>query len=350
MFKKRGAVRTVVLAVSMLWVLVFFSQVSVSESLEMWWYSPSATIPYFDEIFDQFEAEEPGIKVDRQYFATWPEAFQKLQIGIAAGKTPDMIRLKESYAYPIATAGGLTDLSDYLSKSEVVNLESVPESLRKLYTVGGKVYGMPLNGPILGLFYNKDLFAAAGLPVDAGPQNWSDLRDYAEKLRVPEKDQWGFAVYEYGTREFNLTWFITFIWEAGGKFWKDDYTGVALDSPEAVEALQFLVDLIYQDKTLLPPGVPKEGLVESNKIGMWIQGNWGMKFYANAAPDLNYGTALLPKHRTHGQYVSSDGLLIPEPAKNKDLGWRLIEFLLRPDVNAQLNLRDSFLPVNSITL
>jgi len=205
---------------------------------------------------------------------------------------------------------------------------------------------MPLNGPILGTFYNKDLFAQAGLPVDTPAETWDDLREYAKKLTVPEKDQWGFAVYEYGTREFNLTWMMTFIWAAGGKFWKDDYTGVAIDSPEAVEALQFLVDLIYQDKTLLPPGVPKEGLVESNKIGIWVQGNWGMKFYAKAAPDLNYGTALVPRYRTHGQYVSSDGLLIPEPAKNKDLGWKLIEFLLRPDVNTELNLRDSFLPVH----
>lgn len=314
--------------------------------IEFWWRLDSAEIPFVEKILAQFHKENTDIEVKMQYFAKWPEYLQKMQIALAGGTVPDLAFMKEVYVYDLSWKGGTVDLSEFVKRSRLVNRKTIAPAYFDLFTFKGEQIAIPFNGPIMALFYNKDLFKEAGLDPNKPPTTWQELREYAKILTKPEKKQWGFAVYEYGTREINLIWFLTFFWEAGGNFWKSDYSGINLNSSAGVEALQFLVDLIKHEKTVLPPEVPREGLIESNKIGMWMQGNWVMHNYEKYAPNLNYGVTLLPKHKDYGQYIASDGLMIPRGAKNREAAWRLIEFLLRPEVNVSFNIKDGFLPVS----
>lgn len=314
--------------------------------IEFWWRLDSPEIPFVEKILAQFHKENPDIEAKMQYFAKWPEYLQKMQIALAGGTVPDLAFMKETYLYDLSWKGATTNLAPFAKGSKVVNREMIASAYYDLYTFKGEQIAIPFNGPIMALFYNKDLFKEAGLDPNKPPTNWKELRDYARILTKPDKKQWGYAVYEYGTREINLLWFLTFFWQAGGHFWKPDYSGIDLNSLAGVEALQYLVDLIRNDKTVLPPEVPREGLIESNKIGMWMQGNWAMHNYEKYAPNLNYGVVLLPKNKDWGQYIASDGLMIPTAAKNKEAAWRLIEFLARPDINVSFNIKDGFLPVS----
>jgi multiple sugar transport system substrate-binding protein len=316
-------------------------------TIQFWWRLDSAEIPFVEDVISRFHKEHPTIDVKMQYFAKWPEYLQKMQIALAGGTAPDLAFMKEVYIYDLSWKGATTDLTEFVRRSKIVNRDMIAPQYFDLFTFKGEQIAIPFNGPIMALFYNKDLFREAGLDPNRPPTTWTELRDHARALTKPEKNQWGFAVYEYGTREINLIWFLTFFWEAGGRFWKSDYSGINLDSPAGVEALDFLVTMIRRDKSTLPPEVPREGLIESNRIGMWMQGNWALHNYVKYAPKLNYGTAPLPKHKDYGQYIASDGLMIPKTTKreNKEAAWKLIEFLLRPDVNVSFNIKDGFLPV-----
>ena len=289
-------------------------------TIQFWWRLDSAEIPFVEKIISQFHQENPNIEVKMQYFAKWPEYIQKLQIAIAGGTPPDLAHMKEPHIYDLAWKGATINVTEFVKNSKVVNRNNITPAYFDIYSFKGEQLAIPFNGPIMGLFYNKDLFREAGLDPNKPPTNWKELRDYAKKLTKPEKNQWGFAVFEYGTREINLLWFLTFFWEAGGHFWKDDYSGIRLDSPAGKEALEFLVDLIRKDKTCSPPEIPREGLIESNKVGMWMQGNWAMHNYEKYAPNLNYGVTLLPKNKEYGQYIASDGMMIPKGSKNKEAG------------------------------
>jgi len=313
--------------------------------VDFWWRLDSAEIPFVEDALSVFHQDHPNITVKMQYFARWPEYLQKFQIALASQTVPNLAFMKETYVYDLSPKGATSDLSKFVHKSDVVNRDEIHQAYFDLYAFKGEQIAIPFNGPIMGIFYNRDLFKKAGLDPEKPPQDWNALREYAKRMRIPAEDQWGFAVYEYGTREINLIWFLTFFWEAGGKFWKDDYSGIDLNTAAGKEALQFLVDMIRSDKTVLPPEVPREGLIESSKIAMWMQGNWAMHNYEKYAPNLNYGTAMLPKHKDYGQYIASDGLMIPKAANNKEDAWKVIEFFLRPDINVSFNIRSGFLPV-----
>jgi multiple sugar transport system substrate-binding protein len=176
---------------------------------------------------------------------------------------PDVLMLDNPDVQQIASSGALTPLSDYGIIGNGVEQEVLAAG-----TLNGKLYGLAPGVNSLGLFYNKDKFAAAGLTP---PTTWAELASDAKKLSGNGKYGLAFA----GTNTYEGTWqFMPWMWSNGG-------TETQLNSPQNAQALDFLASMV------------KDGSVSASVVG-WGQGDALNQFIAGKAAMMENGPWNIP--------------------------------------------------------
>jgi len=198
----------------------------------------------------------------------------------ASSKTlPDVLMLDNPDLQEIAATGGLSPLSDY-----DVDTSGFAEGILEAATYEGEVYGLAPVVNTLGLFYNEDLLAAAGIEP---PTTWDELKSASAALT--SGDQYGLAFSAIATYEGSWQ-FLPFMWTNGG-----DETD--LTSPEVAEALQLQVDLVEAgsaSKSVInwSQADVKDQFVAGN-AAMMINGPWQIPAL-NENPEIKWGTVQVP--------------------------------------------------------
>ena len=131
-----------------------------------------------NRIFDRFEAANPDIKVDLQ-FTPDADYQNRLATALRGGKGPDVAQLKAyGELQPLVEAGYLEPLNEL-----VPALADMPDTATGgvVAISDGKFYGVPYSVPVLGVFYNTDIFAANGIDV---PRTYADFVAAADKLKA----------------------------------------------------------------------------------------------------------------------------------------------------------------------
>jgi multiple sugar transport system substrate-binding protein len=176
---------------------------------------------------------------------------------------PDVMMLDNPDVQQIASSGALTPLSDY-----GITGAGVEQEVLAAGSLNGKLYGLAPGVNSLGLFYNKDLFAAKNLTP---PTTWAELASDAKTLSGNGKYGFAFA----GTNTYEGTWqFLPWMWSNGG-------TETQLTSPQNAQALDFLASLV------------KDGSVSASVVG-WGQGDALNQFIAGKAAMMENGPWNIP--------------------------------------------------------
>ncbi len=170
-------------------------------------------------IIDAFEAENPDITVE---VTTLPygDYGTALQTDLAAGTVSDVFDIE--YAnYASYQANGV------LAPLEVSNPEAYRPSLLEAYSTDGTSYALPSSFSTVVLFFNKDLFDAAGLDYPNSDWTWADEEEAALALTDQAAGVWGdhqpVSFYE----------FYKVLAQNGGEFLNEDGTAVAFNTPRA---------------------------------------------------------------------------------------------------------------------
>ncbi|HTL31148.1 MAG TPA: extracellular solute-binding protein [Tepidisphaeraceae bacterium] len=140
------------------------------------------------------------------------------------------------------------------------------------------VWALPTNTLIMALVYRKDLFLEAGLNPDHAPRNWDEFLDYARRLTVPEKSQYGFGIYSV-----QPAWTaFTFLTSNGARAVERDTSGqwrAVYDTREAAEAVRFLWQLMRQPFERDGKEISTCTLAAPTALKIyWARGQMGMQF------------------------------------------------------------------------
>jgi multiple sugar transport system substrate-binding protein len=219
----------------------------------------------------------------------------------------------------------LLPIDDQIS-ADKVDLKNYPDALVALYTVNGKHYALPKDFDTVGLWYNKQLFDAAGVKYPDATWNWQTLRDAAKKLTNMSKGVWGVAA---PLRD--QTGFYNTIPQNGGYVISDDKKSSGLDKPEAIGGIQFWTDLI-KDKsspTLAQmTDTTPESMFESGKIAMLYGGSWtATEFAQNEYTKDKVDVAVLPQGKERATVIHGLGNVISANTKNPKEAWEFVKFL-----------------------
>jgi multiple sugar transport system substrate-binding protein len=206
-----------------------------------------------------------------------------------------------------------------------VSREEFIPSLIDAFTYNGATIGIPKDFNTLGMFYNKDLFAAASLEEPTDDWTWDDLRAAAEALTDSANNVYGFGVPADAGR------FPVFVFQNGGQVMNEDFSDTLLDSPEAVEAADFYTSF-RSDGIGVIPGDLGEGwqgtLFGKGQQAMVYEGGWLIPYLADQFPDINYGVVTPPAGPAgEGNLIFTVSYVISRNSENPDAAWRLIEFL-----------------------
>ncbi|PGZ94519.1 MULTISPECIES: sugar ABC transporter substrate-binding protein [unclassified Bacillus (in: firmicutes)] len=277
-------------------------------------------VPAVDEIIKLFNQKYPNIKVKTE-LTPYAQYFQKLETAATGGALPDVLWMNGPHIVQYAEGKVIVPLSDLASKDNY-SLDNYPKSLVDLYTVDGKLYGIPKDFDTTGLWYNKKIFDEAGIPYPDNTWDWNKLKEVAKKLTNKDKGVYGFAALMG-----NQGGYYDFIWQNGGHIISDDGKSVGFDQPEAIEALKYNISFIKEGlsptQAQMTETAPSE-LFSSGKIAMMFDGPWMVPEYKKN-PDLN--VAVVPKGKQRAVAIHGLANVIAANTKHKDAAWKFVQFL-----------------------
>jgi multiple sugar transport system substrate-binding protein len=302
-------------------------------------YSKENTAPFWTKFAQAYQAKT-GTKLDVQVIS-WNDIDQQSSTMIQNNSAPDILNLNVYASY--AKDNLLWSADDVLSSS--VKSDLLPNFVAS-GTYQGKMYGMPDLSSARALFYNKDLFAQAG--IAAPPKTWDEFVTDAKKITGLGDGTVGYAM-PLGPEEAQAE-FSIWMFNNGGS-WKTDGKW-AINSPQNVQTLQFLKDLSVTDKvTQNNPGKTNRtdgafALFQSGKAGM-VVGFSPLAATLDKDAKVNYATAPMPT-RDGGQastYGVTDYLMAFKKPGNQDAVKAFYDLYYAPDQVNTFIKAEGFLPV-----
>jgi multiple sugar transport system substrate-binding protein len=281
-----------------------------------------------------FERANPGVKVK----TVGGISDDKIVAAIRGGNAPDIAQsFSTDNTGSFCASGAWTDLGPRM-KADGLSTDLFPPAVQSYIQFRGKQCAMPMLADVYGLYYNKAMFAKAG--ITRPPRTLSELTADAKKLTQRSADgtikvagfdpTWGF--YENAVAHYAPL--------VDAKWTKPDGSSNLAGDPNWVKLLQWqkgLVDWYGYDKLVrFNAGAGDEfsasNAFETGKVAMAIDGEFRTAFLADEHPELKYGTAPMPvddqSPSLYGAgYVTGNIAGIPKGAKHPEQAWALLKYL-----------------------
>jgi multiple sugar transport system substrate-binding protein len=281
-------------------------------------------------IVDAFQEENPDITVE---VTTLPygDYGTALQTDLAAGTVSDVFDIEYSNYAQFQADGVLAELA-------VSAPDSYRQSLLEAYQTDGTQFALPSSFSDVVLYYNVDMFDAAGLDYPTNDWTWVDEQAAAEALTDQAAGVWGdhqpVSFYEY----------YKALAQSGGQFLNEDGTAVAFNSPEGIEAAEWLVG---KSGTVMPTieqgqGTPDfdTNLFKEGKLGMLHSGIW--VFGAFTDVPFGWDIAVEPGNTTQASAVFSNAVGVSATSEHVDAAAKWVEFLTSSSTMVDVRLNSGW--------
>jgi multiple sugar transport system substrate-binding protein len=291
--------------------------------------------PVMDELIKAFNDSHANIEVRAQAIP-WGTLFQQLAPSVAAGRAADVAAINEDQITGFIARGALQEITPEMMRSAGLDQGRFYESLWKVAEYQGRSYGVPVHSVALVMYYNKALFRRAGLDPERPPRNRQEFLETMLRLTVDRAgrnasqpgfdpsttDQWGTVM---PTPWMGGTIYYSILLQNGGRLVSEDTTRAVFNTPEAVEALQFMVDLVRKHK-ISPSDGNEDGSITAfrqGKSAVVFNGVWLLSTLQRQA-DLEFGMAAFPRlgTREDAAWGGSSHLVLPRqrtPDPNRTL-------------------------------
>ena len=299
------------------------------------WWEPEMPAGSLRGIMDDFEAANPGITVtlvSGPYSATRDQ----IVVGAASGTLSDVVGLDGAWVNGLNKQGAITDMGPLMDGASYDRSQ-----IADIVQLGGKSVMFPLASFVYPVFVNLDIAASAG--VDTMPSTRSEFIDAAAKMTDADKNQYGWVLplslqSPGGIQNDVMSW----NWASGNSMLKDGKPD--LENPKVIETLEFIKSI--DDAGVISPGIfakKEQDKVEefvNGRVGMMISSLAHINLIRERNPDLNFGISAIPAvdgyDGARGLPYASWGIGISDSTENKEEAWKLVEYLMSPEVNGKL--------------
>ncbi|QDY70902.1 ABC transporter substrate-binding protein [Qingshengfaniella alkalisoli] len=296
-----------------------------------------AGIPKQAALIEQWESENEGFDVTVE-FVPWGQCQEKSTTLAAAGNPPAIAYMGSRTLKQLAK-------NDLIVPMELTDEEKATYAAPILGTVtwDGKVWGVPRAFSTKALFYNKDLFEAAGLDPEAPPTTWDEMYEAAKAIKDnTEADGFGLAAASFDN---TMHQFLNYVYTNGGAV-IDENGEIVFNSENNVQALEFYGKLaevsqpgpVAYDRAKLTP------LFSEGQIGMLISGPW---VRSDVGDQVNYGIAPIPVGPMGGPgtLLITDSLTVFKGSGMEDQARDLVKLLTNPDNQVEFEIGEGFTPL-----
>ncbi|MGV8831804.1 MAG: ABC transporter substrate-binding protein [Devosia sp.] len=300
-----------------------------AEEIRVWSGYPELAA-FYEHVAEGMKAEYPDLTVTVEAIAL-REHEKRVALGVTSGESAQVIELATTIAARYLEGGLLNtppaDIQDF-----VKDPANFTEFFANSASYDGTVYGMPLFRGQSALYYNTDMFAAAGL--EGPPKTMAEFDTYADKLTQrdsngnPTVSGWSMRLSGGGSGIAEK--FAINMWQHGGELlipageglWKSNFA-----SDAGVATLKQYLHNLYETKTVTAEMPADADAFERGQTAMFIRESWVIGDIAAKAPDLNYATATLPV----GSIVSTGQLYVKASGDKEAAAWAFVKATQEPD-------------------
>lgn len=295
------------------------------EEAIFWGYWDGAIQEQIEEIIHAYN-EKTGNNIT---YVCQPDMMNAFQAGAIAGDVPDIMLWDATEVRRYARMNQVLPMDDYLTECAIAKTDFNDEAVREL-TVDDKLYGLPMNIDIWGLYVNMDILAKAG--IDTPPATWDELKAAAQASMKVDGVRAG----------LNMRWvpnlFNPFLVANNGQPLSQDGLTVNLDD-KALQVLQYF-------RELLDAGVYTTQYAPANGADGFLTGEEAMTFsptsmlrtYKSYANDINFTFMPIPQGRAEGAKAggvqTSWSLVVPAASKHAKVAQEFLVFALHDGENS----------------
>jgi multiple sugar transport system substrate-binding protein len=300
-------------------------------------------------LVEQFEALHPEIEVQVEYLPNG-DISVPLTAQAAAGTLPDVTFTADLFVVPFAQAGISVDMTPFAEADPDFDLSDVYENMLALSEVQGEgLYMIPSSYDVVTMYYNKTLFEEAGAPLPTAESTWDEVIESCVMIRE-NTGHYCILANNSGIGDQARWWaqYVPWIVGYGGQIISDDGTEVLLDTPETLAGLQAYTDMW----TVYDIGQPFDFDAGGNcflvgECAIWLHIPAIMQAVRGLDPqpfewDVEQ-IPTLPEGKFTG--MGTYGFTITTGADDPQLAWDFIKGLLSPEMQTQITLQYSGMPL-----
>ncbi|MEZ5646801.1 MAG: ABC transporter substrate-binding protein [Burkholderiaceae bacterium] len=322
---------------------------------ELSFYYPVAVGGPVTKIIDgmaaDFEKDNPGIRIKPVYSGSYQDTITKVLTAAKGGDAPNMAVILSTDMYTLIDEGVVVAIDDLVrSPQDKAWLQSFYPGFMKNSQTGGKTWGIPFQRSTIVMYWNKDLFKAAGLNPDRPPQNWQEMVEFGQKLTRKDASgnttQYGVQVPSSG---FPYWLFQAFTTQNGIELMNPAGTETYFDKPEVVQALQYWVDLSRKQQ-IHPAGVVEWGTTpkdffERKAAMIWTTTGNLTNIRNNAKFD--FGVAMLPAGKQRGTPTGGGNfyVLAKSTPAEREAALKFMKWATTPERAAQWAIATGYVAV-----
>lgn len=296
------------------------------------------TADWLDAIAPEFEAQNPGVKVNVERFEYEPYMEMVLTTLASGQGVPDVVTLDPMWAGDLIRGESVLALDKATSE---LNVEDFVQAGWNLYAWKDVQYGIPLDLDFQLLFYRKDVYESAmqTLGMTEFPTNIDDYRRLAAEVTL----ETGKPALMLSQADY-YSWYQSFLAPMGGNLMNDEGTEYIFNNETAVKALQLFSDLANVDQVAKlwdwdVEGDPMVALKAGDLMGI-LNGSWFATEIASGAPEMAGQWAIAPvpfgpAGRPNDAATGGACLSVPTNAAEPGLAWEFIKFSMTPENQAE---------------
>lgn len=308
---------------------------------------------------DDYSAIHPNVKFNLTK-SPWGDYWKKLPLALQNNTGPDMFYAHEAYFFVLQNQTAPLPKDVFHYDDLVQDFQHVQAA-----SVDGELYHVPMGMSTLGMYYNKKMWADAGLTEEDIPKTWDEFIEVAKKLTIVD-DKGNFIQQGYNMEHVAEHTFRFLNYHKGYFFFDESGTKVTISHPEAIKTFEFMKRLVETEKIGEFTDGDNEEHFGHGKAAMIDNANWVGSYISSDFPDIDWGYFTYPTFdgKEPPAYGTANAEITPGvniniDEKKKAVAFDFIKFILADDkqfmklitecgcLPTKFNLRDHEFVVNN---
>lgn len=304
-------------------------------------------------LVDDFNASQDEIEVHAEYQGTYDDSITKLKAAMQSGQgLPDVCQMYDVGTKFMTDSGAVVPVAD-MFETTGYDPSTVMDVITSYYSVDGKQWAMPFNVSTPMLYYNKDVFEAAGLDPETPPTTFDEVLEYAQQIVESGAAPVGYSQYIYG-------WFFEQQLAGIGAYYGNNdngrsgaITAVDFDQNGGGEKVFSMWKKLYDSgyfENYGTVGADTQTAFFAGQVGMIIESTAILKNATNSSP-FEIGTGYLPKveeNEEGGVIIGGASLWLMDSGDTakEEAAWKFIEFCTTAEAQAKWSMGTGYFAIN----
>lgn len=325
-------------------------------SITFWHAMNRANEEALQRLLDEYQAQQPKVKVQLINQTGYRESFEKYKAGLSTGDLPDVVQIEDTGTQQMIDTQSVIPMASCVKADHYDTSDFLRRAL-DYYSVGGTLWPMPFNVSNPVLYYDKNAFTAAGLDPNRPPATLDEVKQYSEKLKGGGYEfGYGLKLDPWYIEQLSAKAGVPFVNNGNGR--KSRATKVAFENPTGQEIFTWMHDMVDQGLAVTnsaegPSAFDNLLGIRSKKNAMTVDssaalGTISQVLASGEGGGISLGVGPMPGPKgSGGVLVGGAALYVPKRTspEKQAAAWDLIKFLVSSQSQSEWAAGTGYVPL-----